>query len=102
MNLHLKFPFSVVGGLLSVPTVEFVGSEPKSTLPLITRGIERLSRAGERRTEADATHLLEAVGVIVFDPYTGQLDPDVPPVGSGLRWEELIRTMATVYQARFL
>ncbi|MCH7810500.1 MAG: hypothetical protein IH863_07965, partial [Chloroflexi bacterium] len=99
VNLHLKFPFAVLGGVLAIPTWE--GSERKSTLSLIERLTDRLSRAGGRRTDGNAAHLLEAIGVVVYDPDTASMSPDIPKRGSGLRWEEFIESMAETYEARF-
>jgi hypothetical protein len=59
VNLHLKFPFAVVGGVLVVPTYEEKEKAPKPTTHLIQRAVGRLVRAGGRRTEGDAPHLLE-------------------------------------------
>ena len=105
VNVHLKFPFAVVGGILTLPTSERSRSghdtEWKSTTHLITRAVSRFARAGGRRTEGDAAHLLEGVAVIAFDRETGALEPDLPSVGSGLRWQEFIQGMAETYQARF-
>ena len=105
VNIHLKFPFAVVGGILTLPTSERNRSghdtEWKSTTHLITRAVSRFARAGGRRTEGDAAHLLEGVAVVAFDCDTGKIDPNLPSVGSGLRWQEFIQTMADTYQARF-
>lgn len=105
VNLHLKFPFAVVGGVLTFPTYEEVerGGEvvKKSTIHLIARAIARLERAGGRRTEGDAPHLLEGVGVLVYDPDSGIIDPEMPPPGSPLRWENFVRGLADAYTARF-
>lgn len=137
VNLHLKFPFAVVGGVLVVPTYEEVGTsaarkaeeaedtasqgtesevfekEPgkadfsdaaprrKSTIHLIEKAIDRLVRAGGRRSEAEAAHLLEGIAVVVYDPDTGKILPDLPKLGSGLRWEEFIDSIASSYRARF-
>ncbi len=46
VNIHLKFPFAVVGGVLVVPTSEETGGGRKSTTHLISRAINRLVRAG--------------------------------------------------------
>lgn len=73
----------------------------KPTDSLIARLVRRLDRTRLRETEADAAHLLEAVAVIVYDPDTGILDPDIPPPGSGLRWDEFVATMAETYDVRF-
>jgi hypothetical protein len=145
VNLHLKFPFAVIGGVLVIPIYEETGTraateaaaseenaesmgdstepeaaigdavalpleEPtpaalapgqRSTRHLIERAVQRLIRAGGRKTEADAAHLLEGIAVIAYDPGTGRSEPDLPAPGSGLRWEEFVDAMAKAYEARF-
>ena len=138
VNLHLKFPFAVIGGVLTIPTIEEITSRSgedenyddlfddpeggielvddaleltiqdasthanrKSTVHLINRAIQRLIRAGGRKVESDAPHLLEAIAVVAYDPDTASVDPDLPPKGSGLRWDEFIETLAQSYLARF-
>jgi hypothetical protein len=105
VNIHLKFPFAVVGGILTLPTTERLASgaddDWKSTTHLVTRAVGRFMRAGGRRTEGDAAHLLEGIAVVAFDRNTGAVEPDLPPVGCGLRWPEFIATLADAYQARF-
>jgi hypothetical protein len=134
VNIHLKFPFAVVGGLLAVPTWEWkpppsgqAGPEIESaedadeadvaeelaaagqhgglvrvsTRHLIERAEERFVRARLREIEADPAHLLEATGLIVYDPDTGALDPLLPKPGSGLRWDEFISRLTDVYSLRF-
>lgn len=105
VNLHLKFPFAVVGGILTLPTTERIKSGDdenwKSTTHLVTRAVGRFIRAGGRATEGDATHLMEGIAVVAFDRKTGMIEAELPPSGSGLRWEEFIATMAEVYDARF-
>ena len=105
VNIHLKFPFAVVGGILTLATTERAESgndnDWKSTTHLIERAIGRFMRAGGRRTEGDAAHLLEGIAVVVFDVDTGIVDPNLPALGSGLRWPEFIDLMAEAYAARF-
>jgi hypothetical protein len=101
VNLHLKFPFAVVGGVLVIPTYEVSAGKRKETTHLIQRAVDRLSRAGGRETEGDAPHLLEGVGVVVYDPDRAILDPVTPPPGSRLRWDEFIEDLARTYRARF-
>jgi hypothetical protein len=140
VNLHLKFPFCVVGGVLVIPIWEEVGSkeaqaaevveeavadlgdeaieividnqatalevkpEPirrKDTRQLIERAVTRLVRAGGRKTEADGAHLLEGIAVVVYDPDNGEVDRDLPPAGSGLRWNEFVDSIVSAYEARF-
>jgi hypothetical protein len=146
VNIHLKFPFAVVGGVLVIPVWEWakltsgaltskrsaieLANEPadtladvtpergdlsnsteadetaaelsrKSTLPLIERLIRRLDRTRRRESEADAPHLLEAIAVIVYDPDIGRMVTDLPPEGSGLRWDAFVATVGDQYDARF-
>lgn len=105
VNVHLKFPFAVVGGVLTLPTSERMVSGRdeawKPTTHLVTRAVGRFMRAGGRRTEGDAAHLLEGIAVVAFDRETGALEPDLPPAGCGLRWPEFIANLADAYQARF-
>ena len=102
VNLHLKFPFAVVGGILTVPTKERAKDGTfSSTAHLIQRAVNRLMRAGGRRNEGEASHLLEAVAVVVYDPETGDIDANTPPPGSGLRWDEFVSLLAQAYDSRF-
>jgi hypothetical protein len=141
VNLHLKFPFCVVGGVLVIPVVERTKGKDveeqevkeqeieegkelqdvpttyegegadqagnatadgwRSTRHLIERAVERLVRAGGRKTEGDAAHLLEAISVIAYDPFTGEIDAKLPPASSGLRWDDFIQAMAAAYDGRF-
>jgi hypothetical protein len=137
VNIHLKFPFAVVGGVLVIPTYEETGTKEakeaereevakaeesesadvtdpsaiaaalpsstgkKRTVHLIERAIDRLDRAGGRKSEAEAAHLLEGIAVVVYDPDTATLHPDLPKPGLGLRWDEFIQDLASAYKARF-
>jgi hypothetical protein len=103
VNLHLKFPFAVIGGVLAIPTYE-EKTEPGQrveTRHLVERAVSRLLRAGGRRTEADAPHLLEAIAVVLYDPDSAELDPEIPRAGHGLRWSEFVDALAVAYEARF-
>jgi hypothetical protein len=73
----------------------------KNTASLIHRAVNRPIRAGGRQTEAEAAHLLEGFGVVVYDPHKAQIVPDLPAPGSGLRWEEFVEALFTAYDARF-
>jgi hypothetical protein len=73
----------------------------KSTRHLIERAVQRLERAGGRKSEADGAHLLEGIAVVAYDPNIGRIDPDLPPKGSGLRWDEFVEALTKAYEARF-
>lgn len=102
VNVHLKFPFAVVGGILVVPTWEVTKKGiKKSTRHLIERAVKRIVRARGRENESDAAHLLEGVAVLAYDPDTAVLDPDLPTAQSALRWQEFINALAEAYESRF-
>jgi hypothetical protein len=101
VSTHLKFPYAVVGGVLTFPTWESTASGRKSTTHLIGRCCELLSRAGNRRREDDAPHRLEGVAVVAFDPSTRKIEQQLPAPGSGLRWEECVAGLAEAYDLRF-
>ncbi|HWV36261.1 MAG TPA: hypothetical protein VNZ55_11560 [Thermomicrobiales bacterium] len=101
VNIHLKFPFAVVGGVLVVPTYEQTSNGKRSTVHLIEKAVDRLRRAGGRVTEGHAAHLLEGIAVVAYDPDTATIAAEVPQPGHGLRWDEFVATLAATYQARF-
>lgn len=102
VNIHLKFPFSVVGGIQIVPTIDVEDDGVKvDTRRYLDRAAHRLSRIRPRQTEADADHLLEAFGLIAFDPTSGELDQDIPPPGSTLGWEAFVGALVKAYDVRF-
>jgi hypothetical protein len=101
VSTHLKFPYAVVGGVLTFPTWEWNKGKHKPTEHLVTRCCELLRRAGQRRREDDAPHRLEGVAVVYFDPDAGRLIDALPAPGSGLRWDEYVKTLAAAYDERF-
>ena len=103
VNVHLKFPFALVGGVLAIPTFEEgKGGSQRPTAHLIERAVLRLHRAGNREKESDAPHLLEGVWVLVYDPTTAQVEANVPPGGYGLRYEEFVDNLVKAYEARYV
>jgi hypothetical protein len=106
VNVHLKFPFAIVGGVLAIPTYEIAkkkdGTEVKRDVThLINRAVLRLNRAGGRLRESDAAHLLEGVWVLVYDPDTATLDTSVPPPGFHLTLNEFLDDLTKAFEARY-
>src|SRR5574337_722360 len=138
VNIHLKFPFAVVGGVLVIPTYEETGTKAaeeadeeeqniaegaedgadaevapelggeradvrvarrKTTIHLIERAIDRLVRAGGRKSEAEAAHLLEAIAVVVYEPDVARIHAEIPRAGLGLRWDEFVEALLVSYRA---
>jgi hypothetical protein len=102
VNIHLKFPFAVVGGVQVLPTIDFEADGSQlDTRSYLQRAARRLDRIRTRATEADANHLLEAFGLLAFDPVTAKIDPDIPPPRSRLRWDAFLEDLARAYDVRF-
>jgi len=101
VNIHLKFPFAVVGGVLTIPTVEFNQGCAKDVIPLIVRAVDRFTRAGGRKNEGEAAHLLEAIAVVAYDPNRSLVLPDIPSHETGLRWEQFVARLVEAYRSRF-
>ena len=101
VNVHIKFPFSVLAGILTVPTIEIDNGVTKSTVHLIDRLIKRLAQAGSRDNETGGSHLLEGIAVVAYDPQTQTLLPASPQPTSQLRWENCVQRLASLYDSRF-
>lgn len=102
VNVHIKFPYAITVGVLTIPTFEVSAKGiRKDTSSLIKRVIDRLSRIGSRASQSGEVHQLEAAAVVAFDPELGELSPELPPVGSPLRWENCIKRLAELYESRF-
>lgn len=101
VNLHIKFPFAVVGGILAIPTLEWKEGREYKTEHLIERAADLLSRSAGRQSVGDLPHLLEGVALVAYDPHSGTVAPGLPRPGSGLRWQEFISAMAANYVSRF-
>jgi hypothetical protein len=102
VNIHLKFPFGVVGGIQVIPTEDFdeKGNWVDNTNAL-QRAARRLARIRLRETEADADHLLEAFLLLAFDPKTANLAQGIPPTGSPLHWDKFLDRLVSAYDTRF-
>jgi hypothetical protein len=106
VNIHLKFPFAVVGAVTTYATQErrVSGRDDKwkSTEHLIARAVSRYRKAGGRDREDQAPYLLEGTALVVFDHTTGEIHPTLPPAGYGLRWSEFIERLVEQYVLRFV
>jgi hypothetical protein len=101
VNIHLKFPFAVVGAVQVLPTWDYdEHGKWVDTTNSVRRIARRLQRIRLRETEAEATHLMEGFLLLVFDPKTGKLDPAIPPAGP-LQWGDFLDGLVKAYDARF-
>jgi hypothetical protein len=101
VNIHLKFPFAVVGGVLTIPTLERREGRELTTDHLVRRAGVRLARTAGRQSEAGAPHLLEGVALVAYNPMTAAIWDEYPEQGSNMRWEGFVADLAANYRARF-
>ena len=91
---HTRFPYAVVAFMVAIPTPCLLGA----TRSAMIGTLERLSR----RSQVDgANHLAEAIALLLWDPKTGELAPDIPDPKSPLRIEKLSEQIEASYTARY-
>jgi len=77
-TVHTRFPYCIVAFIVILPRPALVASQERD----IVRTLERL---GSRKDELDQNHLAEAISLAIWNPQTGIVDPNSPPIGSNLR-----------------
>lgn len=93
-TVHSRFPHAVVTFIVAVP-------EPaigKTQRAAITETLERLARRVEVN---DPSYLAEAIALVLWDPKTGQLDPNIPAPTSHIRIEAMAAAIERVYVTRY-
>jgi hypothetical protein len=93
-TVHTRFPYCIVAFIVALPAPSVSGSKRRD----IVRTLERL---GSRKDELDQNHLAEAIGLVLWDPITGGIDPDVPAAGSNLRLETMHERVYPHYVDRY-
>ena len=73
-TVHIRFPFCIVAFIVAMPSVAFHALTQRQRRAITTT----LERLGSRKDELDQHHLAEAVALVIWDPYTGELDNEVP------------------------
>ena len=92
-TVHTRFPSAIVGFIVAVPS-QCLGNH---TLNLINV----LRRLSGRRATADEVHKAEAIALLVWDPTTGEIDPNLPTGNTGLRLENFSSHVEACYVDRF-
>lgn len=93
-TVHSRFPHAVVGFMVIIPTPCFI--EPQRSAIIET--LERLSR---RISVDDSDYMAEAISLVVWDPQTGIIDPEVPSIDSPLRLEKFSTFVEAAYVSRY-
>lgn len=93
-TVHTRFPYAVAAFIIAIP-------RPALRLTQEADMVRTLERLGTRRSVIEPAHLAEAISLIVWDPATGALDPNVPAIGSNLRWETFMSKVFETYVNRY-
>ena len=92
-TVHSRFPYAIVAFVIAIPS-PCLG--PTQTAGIIST----LQRLTGRSAVLNQSHLAEVIAFAIWDPETGEIDPDTPAQGQ-LRIEEFSRRLSALYIARY-
>lgn len=93
-TVHTRFPYCLVCFIVALPRLALLAPQEQAL-------IRTLERLGSRDDELDQPHLAEAIAMVIWDPEDGSIDPDSPPLTSGLRLETMSDRIAPRYLDRY-
>jgi hypothetical protein len=93
-TIHVRFPYAVVAFIVIVPA-------PCLLQPQRAALIGTLDRLARRTSTNNQSHLAEAISLVVWQPETGEISPDVPAIGSRLRLEMFSSAIQSAYFSRY-
>lgn len=95
-TVHTRFPHAIVAFMFVVPK-PCLDEKPRMS----AAAIQTLDRLARRKEINDPNHLAEAIAVVVWDPETGTIDPNIPSRDSHLRIENFSQIVEEVYFSRY-
>ncbi|MFJ5667788.1 hypothetical protein [Micromonospora tulbaghiae] len=93
-TVHSRFPYAVVAFLVAIPAPCLVHPQSQAL-------IGTLERLGRRTLVDEPEHLAEAISLVIWDPETGEVSPDVPAEDSPLRVERFSTLVEAAYVGRY-
>lgn len=93
-TVHTRFPFCIVAFIVVLPA-------PALAAPQAQAISSTLARLGSRKDELDQHHLAEAIAMVVWDPDTGVVDPNLPAPDSLIRLEAMHERIYESYVDRY-
>ncbi len=93
-TVHTRFPYAIVVFIVLLPAPALAQKQEHDL-------ILTLERLSTRRSVIDLPHLAECISFITWDPSTGKILDDKPPVGSSLRYESMSETVSSIYRDRY-
>ncbi|HVM29146.1 MAG TPA: hypothetical protein VM305_00035 [Candidatus Limnocylindrales bacterium] len=93
VNFHLRFPYSVLGGVLALPSDI---SEAQ-----LRKGIRIAEGLAGRVSPSEGPERFEGFCLLVFDCDRLDLSEQWPSPGSPVRYDNFVRSLAEAYERRF-
>lgn len=93
-TVHTRFPYAIVGFIVALPRPALKNSQELDM-------IRTLERMATREHVIDQPHLAEAIALVVWDPETGEIDPNTPHPDSHLRHEKFMEKVFHCYSDRY-
>jgi len=93
-TVHTRFPYAIVAFAVVLPKPALDAKQEHDL-------IRTLERLGTRKSVIDLPHLAESMTLIIWEPETGQITPDIPSQDSILRIEKLSGNIEPLYYERY-
>ncbi len=93
-TVHIRFPYAIVAFIVLIPKPCLAQKQQAD----ITRTLERL---GVRKDVLNQAHLAEVISLVIWNPETGEVDPDIPSRDSIIRIEKFSDTLYPHYLSRY-
>ncbi len=93
-TVHTRFPYAIVAFIVVLP-------EPALNAKQEADIIRTLERLGTRRDVLDQAHLAEVIGLVIWNPHTGEINPNIPPKNSIIRIEKFSDILFPHYLNRY-
>ncbi|HYP41007.1 MAG TPA: hypothetical protein VEX13_11665 [Chloroflexia bacterium] len=93
-TVHSRFPHALVAFMVVYP-------EPCVSLAHRRATIDTLERLARRISVEDPDYMAEAISLVLWDPYSGMIDPAVPDPASPLRIEKFSAQVQDIYVSRY-
>ncbi len=93
-TVHTRFPYAIVCFVILLPLPALEAKQEHD----IIRTLERLAT---RKNVIDPDHLAEVISLLVWDPETGKISPNIPNPDSILRIEKLHTIIEPIYYERY-
>lgn len=93
-TIHTRFPYAIVTFVIMLPKPA-LGAKQRFDI------IRTLERLGARNDVLDQHHLAEAIALVIWNPDTGEIDPDWPPKDSNVSIINFSAKIARCYTNRY-